>query len=324
MAEIYRPQKKDPLEQILQGVQLAAGVLGIRESWQRYEAGKQQQAQQKDESERLKTGQLTPIEESKISMSMVPTQEGTPGAVKFISPTTNAPIFYRPKTSQESEALGWASLEQRKGQFENEIALSADKARRDQLAANAKINQEERYKADEIKEKFMKDPKTMMYQGGFESSQELQNLLEKDDPIIDAVSLRRVFKLSGDVGPIRAEDLQQLGASPALIDQAMQTINMALQGTRIEPEQRASLIEFAKDMEANNRLKMTKHGEAFAGRLSDITPMNKSQALQYLNPSGLLYDIPIKTMQPKYGPGTAIGGEAETPQATLDRFLGGK
>ncbi len=139
----------------------------------------------------------------------------------------------------------------------------------------------------------MSDKKTLDYQSGFEISQELQNLLNTKEAVIDAIALRKVFKISGDVGAIRSEDLEQLGASPALISQLQAVFGSKLEGRRIEGKERNTLNNLAKNMEAANRLKLEKHAEGFASRLANVTSLKKDDALNFLDAGSMLFSVPM-------------------------------
>lgn len=300
--QVNSPQskRKDPLELIMNGLQIAGGILGIRKDMVQTEALQKQQEYAAQESEqrnaefeskqeeiaRKKEGRLLPAEELDVSRQFVQVPEGTRDSVKVISPTTGQPSFLMPRP-EATDPFKQKTYELQSKKLELDLAKEAKESKQKQIE-----------KADEINKEFINNPRTNQYVSSYETAGELKQLLSKKEAVIDAVALRKVFKLSGDVGAIRAEDLQQLGSSPAITDRALAAFNKALDGQVIAPNERKALFDLSADIAANARVKLMKHADTFASRLSNVsTAFNKKKALEYLNPSNLLADIESRDFQ---------------------------
>lgn len=112
---VPQSKRKDPLELIMNGLQIAGGILGIRKDMVQTEALQKQQEYAAQESEqkntqfesaqeeiaRRKEGRLLPTEELDVSRQFSQVPEGTKGAVRVISPTSQAPVFYKPIVEQQ-------------------------------------------------------------------------------------------------------------------------------------------------------------------------------------------------------------------------------
>lgn len=300
--QVNSPQskRKDPLELIMNGLQIAGGILGIRKDMVQTEALQKQQEYAAQESEQKNTqfesnqeeiarrreGRLLPTEELDVSRQFVQVPEGTRDAVKVISPTTGQPSFLMPRP-EGTDPFKQKTYDLQKQKLDLDLAKESRENR-----------QKEKEKADEINKEFINNPRTNQYVSSYETAGELKQLLSKKEAVIDAVALRKVFKLSGDVGAIRAEDLQQLGSSPAITDRALAAFNKALDGQVIAPNERKALFDLSEDISANARVKLMKHADTFAARLSNVsTQFNKKKALEYLNPNNLLTDVQGREIQ---------------------------
>jgi hypothetical protein len=323
MAQVNMPQsrRKDPLETILQGVQLASGILGIKDSLNKSDLMNKQAAQsdaefqqKQAEQTRITEGRLTPAEELQVSKGFQMVPEGTAGAVKFISPTTGAPAFYSPRQEGVSPLeIAKLDLEKKK------VGLQQQ-----QLSQNR--TDKEREQADTINKEFINNGRTNEYVKAYEKAGNLQNLLMKKQSVIDAIALRQVFGLSGDTGAIRAEDLEQFSTNPALLDRFVAIFNKGLDGQVIPDNERKYLMDFAADMNANARVKLMKHADTFASRLSNTTKYNKKEALEYLNPSNLLTDVAPRNVpqgipERQIGIGEAGAAKKRTNEDIMNEFI---
>lgn len=313
------PQKKDPLATIMQGVQLAAGVLGIRESLIKsdyFEQQKQQQEdvykQQQEEAKRKAEGRLLPVEEAELAKGFNVVPEGTAGAVRFISPTTGAPAFYKPKAEDDKNALGWAQLSYK---------MQQDTA--NQVADREKLSREDKFKADEINKEFLNHESTKKYVSAFEKASGLEQLLKKKQAVIDAIALRQVFGLSGDTGAIRAEDLQQFSTNPSLLDRFVAIFNKGLSGETIPDNERKYLSDFAQEMGANARIRLTKYADQYAKRIANTTKFDNKKALEFLNPENLLTEAVQGQQAPAQtiGAGQAGAAPKKSNSQLMDEFL---
>lgn len=322
MAQVNMPQsrRKDPLEVILQGVQLASGILGIRKDLTQTDY-LQKQMEQSDaefaakeaESQRISEGRLLPKEQAEYyakGFQTVP--EGTKDAVRFISPETNAPVFMQPKVDENKDALGWANLNYR---------IQQDNASK--VADAAKLSREDKFKADEINKEFLNHESTRKYVSAFEKASGLEQLLKKKQAVIDAIALRQVFGLSGDTGAIRAEDLQQFSTNPALLDRFVAIFNKGLSGETIPDNERRYLSDFAKEMGANARIRLTKYADQYAKRIANTTAFDNKKALEFLNPENLLTEAVqgIQAPEQTIGAGQAGADPKKSNSQLMDEFL---
>lgn len=305
-------EKRDPLQTILAGVQIAGGILGIKENLEKSDLTKLQIKKAEDEQKRQQEGRLLPAEEAELSKGFNVVPEGTAGAVRFISPTTGAPAFYKPKAEEDKNALGWARLK-----------WDVQKANADKVAEASKLSREDRFKADEINKEFLNHESTRKYVSAFEKASGLEQLLKKKQAVIDAIALRQVFGLSGDTGAIRAEDLQQFSTNPALLDRFVAIFNKGLSGETIPDNERKYLSDFAKEMGANARIRLTKYADQYAKRIANTTAFDNKKALEFLNPENLLTEAVqgIQAPEQTIGDGQAGAAPKKTNSQLMDEFL---
>lgn len=111
--QVNSPQskKKDPLELIMNGLQIAGGILGIRKDMVQTEALQKQQEYAAQESEQKNTqfessqeeiarkreGRILPTEKLEVAQKFNEVPEGTINAVRLIDPNSDSPKFYAPK-----------------------------------------------------------------------------------------------------------------------------------------------------------------------------------------------------------------------------------
>lgn len=321
MPQINMPQskKKDPLEVIMQGVQLASGILGIRKDLVQTDYLQQQKGEAANESamkaaetQRKAEGRMLPFEELEASQKFTQVPEGTKGAVRLISPTSGAPAFYQPRQEDNKDSLGWATL---KYKMQNDTAS--------QVAEREKLSREDKFKADEINKEFLNHESTKKYVSAFEKASGLEQLLKKKQAVIDSIALRQVFGLSGDTGAIRAEDLQQFSTNPAVLDRFVAIFNKGLSGETIPDNERKYLSDFAQEMGANARIRLTKYADQYAKRISNTTKFDNKKALEFLNPENLLTES-VQGMQApdqQIGVGQAGAAPKKSNSQLMDEFL---
>ena len=323
MAQIIMPQqKKDTLDQLVQGVQLAGGILGIKKDWEQLKqlsvAAEQNKAAEArsaethklgvEEMARKKEGRFTPEEMLDANKSFKFSPENVPGSVKVIDPSTGAPVFGIPREAPKDLT---SALTAKKFEYE----MTKDQKEKDR---------QERIDADNIVKDFQNDKRTAKYQETYERADSLKQLLSKNSPVIDAIALRNVFGLSGDTGAIRSEDLEQFSVNPSLVGQATSLINKALDGKALLPDERAALFDFAEDMGSNARQDLNRNAESFADRLAKATRMKKNEALEYLNPSLLLRSRSPRNMvntETKIGAGPAGAAPKKSNEDILNEFI---
>lgn len=122
-----------------------------------------------------------------------------------------------------------------------------------------------------------------------DSARKVEWLLAQEKPTLDQIALRQLFRMSGDVGAVRAEDLKQLGSSPAAQDQALLTLGRLQNGMTISPTERANLKKFTdiivlKNTQDLHRLAKQKAKTVAVG----VRGVAENDVLEMLNVEGLI------------------------------------
>ena len=127
--QVYQPRAKqqeapakDPLDQILKGLNIAAGVFGIKEAYDKGQALKQSREesaaqqpsiieQQKQAAEmgslnlaRAKAGGLTEAEKISLGKDFIPSSVQTPGSIKFMLQNQGGnyePVYFQPRPKEK-------------------------------------------------------------------------------------------------------------------------------------------------------------------------------------------------------------------------------
>ena len=237
-----KEQKVDPLDRILKGLQIASNIYGIKTASEQSDLNKARldiANQQQAVAQRQESGVLTPLEAQKAGFTQVP--EGTEGAVNL-----------NIKTGENIEPGSFRLA----SDLTSERALSAAGEKETTRLAERRDDQE--LKVGEKLIDFQKEKKTKDLSDKYNSAARVEALVELKNPIADAILKRNLFRISGDVGVIRAEDLRELGSDPSLIQKAQLAMDTMLKGepitdkARIDIKEATSILKAIAEKELNN------------------------------------------------------------------------
>jgi hypothetical protein len=268
---VQREEKVDPWERVLQGIQIAGGITGVAVDFQNFQDLKEKRAvrQRREEGVFNVPEQL---ELSKSGFDIGPEQEGPqpPDAIGFQTPEGQRMIA-RPGLTPEQKQLATEREDARK------VKAIADREA---------LKLEEADKLFDMKQDFRKDKLVVKAIEKHQTGEFVNELLKKEAAVIDSVALRQIFRLSGDVGAIRENDLRDLGADPSLIEQAKLFTNRLTIGQRISPDDRKLLSEMSSAVQATSRRDVNRIATDLANSgAARIKGMNSKELLEFLDPA---------------------------------------
>lgn len=283
---VQRPQKKeDPLDTILKGVQIAGGILGLKEKI----------TEEKPDPNTLTQKELLGAAKSGFTQ----TEEGAEGAIgPFNVAGREAPVWFAKEAPKLSplEQLRAAKLQKEISKIDDDYAMKLQDL--EIKKRNAKRSEEafefDKQKYDLEKEwnsvkDFQKNKNVVEYIGQFQGAKQVVDLIRKGDAIGAQVALRNLFRLSGDVGAIRAEDLQQLGATPDIATQVASTWNRWVEGEPITDKAKAQIFKTMEVIQENAKNKLiAKANSAAKTDAAAIRGLNQEDLLERYNVDGLL------------------------------------
>jgi len=281
MAQVIVPQaakkKESLLDLIKTGLGVASSIYGIRAADQKIDLLATQQEDENiklAESKARQTGLATPLLQQELAAKgFALSREQAPGFRQIGADESGAPVFAQSPQGAKSAALA----------SKNQAAIS-----RSQGIRLEDKSQEEKEKVANATRDFTTHKNVNKAMIGFDAGNQVKRLLSENSPVLDQIGLRRIFRLSGDVGAIRAEDLKQLGSSPAWIERGVALINKGLTGQTIEPNERRALVRFADDMQETNKQIIEKEADRLAGSLAQETTLNRTEILTLLDPLQVL------------------------------------
>lgn len=157
------------------------------------------------------------------------------------------------------------------------------------------------------------------------AAENVRSLIKGNNPIADSVALRQLFRISGDVGAIRPEDLKQLGTDPSAVGILVQSIGQITEGQRITPEARVSIDKAVDLLRRNVVNKINNVAKARADNMAAAYGRDPSEMLDRLGVKSLLgeqmqsvADQPVKSSSLP-GENTAIGAEPFDANAYLNK-----
>jgi hypothetical protein len=288
VAAVQAPQQReDSFTKLMKGVQLATSILGLKQG-----IDKEFEEKPIEDKNALSEKDILSAEQSG---KMIFSTEPFEGARKYKT-LSGAPIFGGPKAPELSLAEKNAQV-----RADKEFAYKQDQDKISNALKTKEIDQKEKQRQTDvitnINGEFRKDKEIEKIRSKYEVGQNVENLLNKKRPVLDQIALRQTFKLAGDVGSIRAEDLEQLGASPALASQYAALVNKALTGKTIEDDEREDLLTMAREIQENAYRQMDSRAVSFADDIAKQTAMTRKEAMEYLNPRRNLVNIFEKTEQ---------------------------
>jgi hypothetical protein len=311
---IQRPQKKeDPIASILKGVQLAAGILNIKEKIDPTQTPQQiQQAKLTDlnikaaEQKALDIanaakGQLTPQQALAAADKFERVPVGDPrstGTYSVAGDSTNK-FGLAPRLKQETPEFA----------FKKEQVKVAEKRRGMDKLQKSIVD-------------FQDKKESIEAQKSFQGAKQVFDLVKDGDAIGSQIALRNLFRISGDVGAIRAEDLRQLGSSPAASEKAVSFWNRWAEGEPVTDEGREQITKALEVIQENQKEKLKIAAKSTAKRdASFISGVDQDELLEQYNIDDWLgldkFDIKLnralETKAPPKSPGNNIFDVNELP-----------
>lgn len=330
---VQRPGKKeDPLSQILRGVQVAGTVLGLKE------------ALTKDPNELTQKEYLSMIDKVEA------VEPGTEGALpgKFRIAGMDKEVSFIPKAPKLSplDQLKAAKLSKEISQMDQKYATQLQEleikkrnaTRADEVFAFDKQKYELEKEYNSVKD-FQKNKNVVEFVTQYQGAKQVVDLIQKGDAIGAQVALRNLFRLSGDVGAIRAEDLQQLGATPDMASQVASMWNRWVEGEPITEKAKGQIFKTMEVIQDNAKKKLESKASTMAKTdAAAIRGLNQEDMLERYNVDGLLDEAnfairrgPVSD-QGLYGgnekpggigvSGTAFGSQPLTGDDAINNLLG--
>lgn len=174
--------------------------------------------------------------------------------------------------------------------LENKIVLSIQEGNR---YAKARLEpKKQRLEIKKAKDNLLK-PTTSFTRNieRIHATERIMEFLDSANPIADAIIKRQLFRLSGDVGPIREPDLAAMGASPALIKQFYAAYDAMIGGRRFEKDAREDAREVVSIINNFARMELNRASNNFVNDMSlviDEDIMNKDQIRDFLGINRLI------------------------------------
>ena len=292
------------LDRIAKGLSIASNIYGIKTQSEQSDLRKIQLEQLK----RQEAGIFTEAETQKAGL--IPVEEGTSGAREI-------------QVQQGNQIY--------KGYFKpsSEIALErkgiAEKQKEDVRLGERQEEQE--YKIGKEVIDFQKEKKTKDLAEKYNAATRVEALINLKNPIADAIAKRNLFRISGDVGVIRAEDLRELGADPSLIQRAQLAMDTMLKGEPITDKARIDIKEATSVLKAV----AAKETERFAKQRSQgiaglFRGFNADDVLSRMNPTQTFItkdevnDLINSTMREQRGGISSTGIPGETAATAQEPF----
>lgn len=233
---VQRPERKrDPLEIIAQGLQVAGGILGIKESFERSDLRelqtKREQTQfdlAQEELTRKKEGRLSPEEFANIRTKYTPVEEGTPGAFGGFS-YEGKPQFLKPTS-----------------EITTERQLEAAKTAAEKEAAKARQKRE-----DDLRKEFdarIEKPNGPLAQ--LRKSRQIVDIYNKDSTLstADDVAAINLFARILSPGIVTTTDYENVRAIGGYPEKAKGFIDRIRGQGELTPIQRAELVNSVKSL----------------------------------------------------------------------------
>lgn len=226
--------------------------------------------QKYEKEQQAKAAENKRNEDIKVAENFLEVPSGTKGAITLPDRTG----LFLPRT--DARAVEANAL--KKQENDNKLA---------EITETKKTN--ERAKLAGYEDKFRNDKAVNDNREKITAANMIDNLVDSESPILDAVALRQVFRLSGDVGAIRDPDLRDLGSSPELKERALQALGMLQNGQRIRPEARADIKKMAHVVQQLAQRDVNRLADRYADTAArELRGFNKSDILQILAPESAL------------------------------------
>jgi hypothetical protein len=126
---------------------------------------------------------------------------------------------------------------------EKQLALKEKQFGATQEANRLQKEERQQFKLGEEMRKLTRDKKTKDLISDHNAAVQVKDLVGLKNPIADAIAKRNLFRISGDVGAIRENDLRELGADPSLKERAQLAMDTLLKGNPITDNARLDIVE---------------------------------------------------------------------------------
>lgn len=308
--------ERDIFDKIMLGLQAANSVLGIKgqleqSEMREFERERLTRADELAAQQRAEEKQLDPFKEAALVQQGFQFSSGDEG------PQPANAIQFQTPSGEPRFGVPGLTVAQRMTVKQQEDAAVAQR-----IAAKEKLDTENAKNLYDIKQDFRNDKGVVKAQESFQAAEYVNTLLDQESPVLDAIALRQVFRLSGDVGVIREQDLADLGASPALKDRAELAISKLLEGKRINDTERADLKRMSENVMMMRRRDVNRVATTFAkdgaGRIKGL---NQDEVMDYLNPAGILPAQSYQFVAPEEGfKGTmqSVSQDQQRPKTVAD------
>ncbi len=331
-SEPQRQQKDKPddIERILQGLQIANGVLGIGVNFTTIQNHRAQNAAMQDERQGILTAKQS-LDAQKGGLEEVAI--GTPGASSYKirqgDDATRETAFRIPQKVKEPKPVGNRVLTSRAADGTETHEIVPDVAgtkttsaplRRDTSVADQRTSDraDDRLKAARERAQVKVNQNVRDFDNQIVSTKEVEEIaqLGKTNPTAAGALGLKMARAAGEKGVISDADARQYGGSRALMDQIDRYVQRSLEGT-LEHDDVKFASEFAQTMEAvaqrNRAAIMERNVKQFTANYGGDFTEN------YAAITGVDYEPPAKASKPATGDkppsGTAIAAPNDAPEA---------
>jgi hypothetical protein len=275
--QVFQPQRQESdLDQILRGLQLVGGVLNIKNEiaeaerlkaqeernaqagtreQEAFDLSKQAAARKLEKEERLARGELTPFEAAEAGLVEAP--KGMVGGIPVrearlagdIGPSAGLVRSMIPRSELQA-------MQQAQAKAEESRIAEIDRVKSAVKEANIE---------------FEKKPQTRDSTDAFARAKLVDDLLSEQTAQSDEIALRQLFRMSGDVGAIRDQDIQALGSDPSVYQQFKSTYGRLKEGDVLTPESREAVKSGLRVMQAHHAKKLENSAKSFSKKFASST-----------------------------------------------------
>ncbi len=335
MATINQPQRRESdLDIVLKGLQAIGGIMDIKKT---YEEGQRLKAMQEQEqaatqaqaaeldrkrANKLYAGEITSLLGDK---KIVPVPEGATGDISIMEQRAPGEIGVAetPRTFMSQGAYE---------QYASTLKKPEDSFKEDEKKwkiEDRRIQEEERKNKEidrlntELKEaakEFNQKPIVRESIDNYSRAKLVDDLLAKGTSDAIAIAQRQMYRMSGDVGAIRAEDVTDLSENPSLFERGRTMLLSAAKGEKITPEMVKDMRNTLNVMQKHYKKLAYKQGQSFAkARAAQIRGANEQDVFNGMGIDEMLNsDFELKSQQLKK---EIIMDERTRLQQEKDRLL---
>lgn len=283
MSDIYIPQPRSKLDTVAKALGIAQSVYGIKSAMEQSQLHDLQMEQAKlnlDKSKKeanIPKGVLTKNDYARV---FAPGIDGYLGNRDVKVLQDDGTIKNIPSVTIQ-EATAYMTAQQK---------AKSDSEKHNYTVTNDLKTSSEKEK-NFIREKtldFAKDNTVKEYTQNYNQAAQINALSKLNSGIADNFIKRNLFKMSGDVGAIRAEDMQQLGSDPSYLQKVKLIFTQGFEGEALTPEARKSIEEVSRVIQAKNKISLEKYANKYADILSRDSKFTKDEIISRLDPNAML------------------------------------